>query len=601
MSLSSELPTLTVEVLFPSGASTGTIFHFDDPARGVIGTATLGSEDAWVDVTPYVESFSIKRGATRYAGPIVRYEPGSAEILLRNEDRRFDPTNLSGPYVVSGISQVTPMRAVRILETWGSTTNAVQNPWLQDGSTTGWNDVSVGTISAVNVADAPVYFGGYSLKVTSDTVGGVAVMSISVDLNGGFISAGSPITLSAYLYIPTASLSLLSAIAFAANDSTSISVVNATFVAAPAANTWTRVSLSGTAAVAVDTGSKFVIQFWTNGGFTSGDIIAYVDAAQVVSASAVETFTDNSTTYELFRGFADEWKIEWQNPNYSRATLSCTDAFKVFRNYDRTAVIAVGAGENSGARINRILDGISWSSTDRVIATGDTTLQATTLAGSALSEMQVVADTEAGELYIDGGGRVFFRNRQGMIEDQRSTKPQAHFNSSTGAALTVASIAVSYDDVQLVNSVSVTRVGGTVQTQSDASSIALYLTRTSTRTDLIMTTDADAANYAGYVVMLSKDPELRFDSLTVNLRSNPGAMYPLVLGREIGDRIRVTKTPPGGGSPIIKDVIVRGIQYSGEAGKRTMTWQFQSATKFDSFFTLDSATLGFFDEDRLGY
>src|SRR5947199_297510 len=116
------LPVVTVEAAFSAGASTSTWLHLDDAARGKLDTGTLAPDQTWTDISDFVLSVSTSRGSRRVESPVIRYKPGPATIVLDNSDRRFDPTNLSGPYVASGVTQVTPMRAVRIRATYGGTT-----------------------------------------------------------------------------------------------------------------------------------------------------------------------------------------------------------------------------------------------------------------------------------------------------------------------------------------------------------------------------------------------------------------------------------------------------------------------------------------------
>lgn len=108
-------PTIRVEAAFTVGGAYGTAMVLDS---GLLNTNTLSAE-VWTDITAYALSFNSRRGASRGEGPVLRYEAGTISVLLDNSDRRFDPTNLSGPYVSAGVSLVAPMRAVRILAEWG--------------------------------------------------------------------------------------------------------------------------------------------------------------------------------------------------------------------------------------------------------------------------------------------------------------------------------------------------------------------------------------------------------------------------------------------------------------------------------------------------
>ncbi|MEU8280400.1 hypothetical protein AB0C08_39525, partial [Microbispora bryophytorum] len=156
-------------------------------------------------------------------------------------------------------------------------------------------------------------------------------------------------------------------------------------------------------------------------------------------------------TFNLFRGFVDVWDVDWIATVHSVVTVAATDAFKVLANKRRIAVDPpVGAGETTGARINRILNSAGWPSGDRDIATGDSTVQATDLAGDALSELQRVADSEIGELYISGSGKVVFRNRQALILDYRSANVVATLGQSATAPAPME-VKLATDDATLWN------------------------------------------------------------------------------------------------------------------------------------------------------
>src|SRR3546814_5084127 len=115
------MPTFSVEIGF-TAAWTGTVLHLDDAVRGILDTNTLASGDLFTDLTEYLTSVTTRRGATRADGPTLRYEAGTCTITFNNNDRRFDPTNLAGPYVAGGVTQVEPLRAVRIRATYNGHT-----------------------------------------------------------------------------------------------------------------------------------------------------------------------------------------------------------------------------------------------------------------------------------------------------------------------------------------------------------------------------------------------------------------------------------------------------------------------------------------------
>jgi hypothetical protein len=143
----------------------------------------------------------------------------------------------------------------------------------------------------------------------------------------------------------------------------------------------------------------------------------------------------NGVAYPLFCGFADSWTDDGVNygGQYAQVTLNATDGFKVLQGITLAPLgSAAGGGESSGNRIRRILTAAGWYTDKRIIAAGDTNLQGTTFGDTALNLMQLAADTEIGELYIDGAGDVVFRNRHAILADARSNTPQAIFGDLPG-------------------------------------------------------------------------------------------------------------------------------------------------------------------------
>lgn len=315
--------------------------------------------------------------------------------------------------------------------------------------------------------------------------------------------------------------------------------------------------------------------------------------------------TFGGVTYDVWRGFAESWQSKYMGPNLTVCTLTAADATKPLAAAIRSAVAPAGASEDTGARVNRVLDSASWPSVDRVVATGDSTLQATTLDGAAWTELQLATDSEIGELYNDAAGRVVFRNRQAVVEDTRSNTSQVTFGDGGGSELPYRDVTLDYSDQQLINTARITRAGGTEQVVQDATSQSEFLVHTFERSDVLLETDGAAADYAGWVVSQAKDPELRFTELIVDGRDPDPATEALkfaqILSREIGDRITGRRRPPGGGALIERDVLIRGVRHECPGDLTwTTTWALQSGTRLQ-FLVLDHPTLGALDTNALGF
>src|SRR5262249_55467304 len=102
---------------------------------------------------------------------------------------------------------------------------------------------------------------------------------------------------------------------------------------------------------------------------------------------------------------------------------------------------------------------------------------------------------------------------------------------------------------------------------------------------------------------VSKNSEDRFDTVTVDPLADTNGLYPQVLGREIGDRIQVWRTPASVASRVTKDVFIRGITHSFDVPTQAWqtVWTLQSAAKYGGFMTLDSAIDGLLDVDALAF
>ena len=67
----------------------------------------------WTEITPYVLSFSCRRGRQH---DLARIEAGTMDMRLDNRDRRFDPSYAASPYSPN----VVPLRRIRVRASWSS-------------------------------------------------------------------------------------------------------------------------------------------------------------------------------------------------------------------------------------------------------------------------------------------------------------------------------------------------------------------------------------------------------------------------------------------------------------------------------------------------
>lgn len=334
-----------------------------------------------------------------------------------------------------------------------------------------------------------------------------------------------------------------------------------------------------------------------NGPYVAAGVSQVIPTRPIVISGSY-----GGTDYRLITAFIDNWDLDWNGDSWAQVAVPFTDGFGILSQTDRGAVAPVGSGENSGARIGRILDSAEWPSADRDIDTGDATLGETTLEGPALEELQLVADSEIGELYVNGSGVVVFRNRSAIFDETRSNTIQATFGDGGGSELFYAHNGAKFsaDRETLYNRIIAQRTGGTEVIAEDGTSQGTHRIKTWTKTDLILEDDTQVSGYADFILQLSKDPENRFTELVIKPLRDPDTLFPEILGREIGDRIKVIRRPPGGGDPIERECFIRGIKHDITLSDWTTTFVLQSATKY-VFFTLDDVIKGVLDQNALGF
>jgi len=290
---------------------------------------------------------------------------------------------------------------------------------------------------------------------------------------------------------------------------------------------------------------------------TSSPYYGLLQPLRKIQASAVY----NGTTYGLFGGYITEYRYTYpkgQETGY--VDFVCYDAFRLMYNSNVTTVTGGTAGQTTAQRVQSILTMISWPPAFTSIGTGATicVVDPGTLR-TVLEAIQTAEFSEQGAFYIDENGVATFKGRQ-FVYDAQSASPTV-FNQ-TGTGINYAGITFALDDKTIVNKASVTRIGGTTQTYSDATSIAQYFTRSITAPDMLMSTDANALSLATAYVDSRKETSIRIETITLDLMTpSYTAGITAALNLDFFDTVDITNVQPGG-STIQKKLQVQGIAHN---------------------------------------
>lgn len=222
--------------------------------------------------------------------------------------------------------------------------------------------------------------------------------------------------------------------------------------------------------------------------------------------------TWSGATTRLYRGYVDRWDISWEpRQSYADVRITATDLTKVLNKLDTE--VAGADGDSPKTRIDAMLDVHNIPQDFRVLDTGTVTLlEDTTERRPLWGTLQDIETAESGALYIDGQGRVVFRDRNDATPSGTGTV----ITDASSSAVTYSAVDVAIDDEQLYNFVSVTIAGiGTEQTAGDTSSEEQFQRRSLILTDVLLETDAQALSLAQHLLATRKTPALRVEAVTI--------------------------------------------------------------------------------------
>lgn len=309
--------------------------------------------------------------------------------------------------------------------------------------------------------------------------------------------------------------------------------------------------------------------------------------------------TYDEEDFYLFSGYITNYDTGFRqgNENVSTVTLRCVDAFKLLAGSAITTVPGAPAGQLSGDRVEAILDAIEWPISLRNTMPGDSTLQADPgTSRTALEALQTVENSEFGGIFVDGESVITFISRDELI-----TRPatSVYTFSDTGSDISYTNAIVAFDDTNLINDVTVTRSGGTAQNVYSQASIDKYFLHSGIRDGILVQTDTEARNQAKGILATRKDPEVRIDSIQLNLYDDVDPIKPLAgVDIDLLDGITVIKTMPGATS-VTQPSLVNAIHH--DITKSSWNTTLFTSEPLLAGFVLNSTVSGILGEDVLSY
>lgn len=308
--------------------------------------------------------------------------------------------------------------------------------------------------------------------------------------------------------------------------------------------------------------------------------------------------------FDELTGYIEDWPMTFDGPSQATVALSVVDGFGVLSLHELNRPFAAASGDT---RVHEVLDDVGWttgagwllghptqgvlgsttvvgSTGDRLISTAAAQLQASNLRDvNALAHIQQVEASELGLFFMAKEGQARLRSRH-ELQQLAAGPGVAIFGELDGnGELWYVDAQINAAGDVLYNRARIGRENTeAIQQWQDDTSVFDHFPRVF-RATLLVDSDEAALGYAQAIVNRYKQLVIRpvIPLLEINPAVRPDLLWPLVLGRELGEVITIRRRPPGDGPVLEQKSRIEGISCTCEAGDRPdahlWTWQWHLA------------------------
>lgn len=343
---------------------------------------------------------------------------------------------------------------------------------------------------------------------------------------------------------------------------------------------------SGTATIRVyDVDGRF------NPQNTSSDLYGQLTPLRKMRISA----TYNGVSYYLFSGYTTTYAYSYdQAEQVGYVDITAFDAFRLLNLANVTTITGQAAGQDTGSRINKILDTVSFPIGLRDIDTGNSLVQADpATTRTALNAIINAEFSEQGAFYCNSEGQAVFKNRSNVIASAGGTPIE--FNQTGG--IPYKNLQFAFDDKLIINQATITAIGGVAQFAEDSGSVATYFPHSVSYGDLIIQSNTDAMNIARLYVATRSDTTIRIDAMTLDLLDT-AVPTDTILGIDYFQNVNISNIQPDG-STITKNLQVQGLSWEITPNKWLGT--LTTLEPIADGFIIGNSTYGVLGDDILSY
>ena len=572
----------------------------------------------WTDITSYVYSADIYRGRRDDYSPFV----GTAQVVLNNDSRLFDPFYTSGTYY----GKLLPRRQIKIEGISNSVTYSVFRGFV-DGFPASWDQAGLNATTTLSCFDGisllsqdllPDYVYNYtktfsptnywrcndgqSSTIITDVVGSLNLSPLTNNnyrLGPQMSTALASPTISAldcrYVGYNTQTLATGDvtisgwfSVTNAAYYPTNLGISGGTY---PTGTLFSITLSSGSIWAACYTNPNLSGKKSTSANYSINDRPVFVSATYTKATGVVELYingiaqTGAATTANVGANttpinFASIEAVTTQEFSVIPRVLSAAEVLALY-NVNNNNIT-----ETSAARITRILGYTSWSASLQSITTSPVaTVGGISAPGSNLvDEMQLVNNSEDGDLYVTRAGVIKFTDRNYVYTNTTSNTSQATFAS--GSIPFEPEVQINYDAASIRNNITIEFTGGGQTSTTNASSVTAYGTN-AMNTSTQLSTQAQAVTLAAYEATVNGQLLTNISPLSVGVTAKT-ADWTTLLQLDLLDRYTLTVQPPTGNS-ISQQELINRIEHRIVPGQWQMT--VDGSARYTAWFILDKSTL----------
>jgi hypothetical protein len=320
---------------------------------------------------------------------------------------------------------------------------------------------------------------------------------------------------------------------------------------------------------------------------------------QLIPRRSVRVSANNKPVFE---GFIDDFDIQYEPGVQSVVKIEVSDALSILANSALEEFTPVS--QLSGARVAAVLDRpeVAWPSTLRDIDAGNSTMLDNIVAEGTgtLEYLQLVSNSEFGDLFLSKDGKVTFRERNAV-----PNIPDIVFSdevvSGAYTGIQFADVNIVYGSENLYNRIALANADAIPDEAfaDDADSQTNYGPRTYSQSGLLIQDLAQLQFLADFLLARYKEPQYRFETVTVVLDTLSTVNQDKVLDLEIGDIVQVRFEPSDIPPAIEQYCRIIGVNHDWTPGSKNISFALE---RLDfAVFILDDLVLGELDNDRLAY